>query len=626
MSTSQSTSEPLAYYQSECQQQQRIHGELVRRWRWVGLLRGGSFLAAVVVLILAARAVAGVSLPWLVLSGLLLLVFLFIAFVHERMSRQIRISRLLMNMHRESIARIHRDWDEISMPEYECPSSFEAVAHDLDLFGKGSLFQLLAIVRTPLGVATLGDWITSGAGIDEVSARQMAVRELRDQRQWRQDFRLRCEQLSASRSGPSRFVEWAESPNWTDQHRGLLWFCRATAAVSMISILLLVVGVLPLTIAGPAILVAITLNFFVSVFVAGTLHDIFNSISSHRDEVSHYRDLFKRVIDFPCESPFLKKNQADLHDRGRDVCRHIDGLGRLTWLANIRRNGMLFIPYLAFEFLFMWDIHVLERLERWKDQYGSRGGSWFRALGKWEAILALSKLSHDNPDWQFPLVDSAPQGQAILGCRELGHPLLPDSRVANDVEVGPPSTVLLVTGSNMSGKSTLLRSIGVNAVLAQMGSVVCATRMNMPPVTIETSMRIVDSLAEGTSFFMAELFRLKEIVDRAAEIQASEDVTLLFLLDEILQGTNSGERQIAVSRVVENLIRKGAIGAISTHDLDLASTPELKDSIIPVHFAEQFENINGKRTMTFDYRMRRGIAETTNALKLLELVGLQAPQ
>ena len=234
----------------------------------------------------------------------------------------------------------------------------------------------------------------------------------------------------------------------------------------------------------------------------------------------------------------------------------------------------------------------------------------------------LAKLAGDEPGWNFPQVVDLPASEAIVSCQQLGHPLLDRNRVCNDVQVGPPGTVLLVTGSNMSGKSTLLRSIGVNIVLAQMGSVVCAKQMRMPPIHIETSMRIVDSLADGVSFFMAELKRLKEVVDTAATLETDQAKTMLFLLDEILQGTNSRERQIAVSRVVRKLIDENAIGAISTHDLDLATTDELAAACRTVHFSEQFHEVDGQRKMTFDYKMLPGIAETTNALKLLEMVGL----
>ena len=207
--------------------------------------------------------------------------------------------------------------------------------------------------------------------------------------------------------------------------------------------------------------------------------------------------------------------------------------------------------------------------------------------------------------------------------KQVAHPLLDPSRVANDVQVGPPGTVLLVTGSNMSGKSTILRAVGANVVLGQMGSVVCATEFRQPTLQIESSMRIADSLSEGVSFFMAELKRLKEVVDTAEQIHSDNNPRrMMFLLDEILQGTNSRERQIAVSCVVRKLIDLGAIGAISTHDLDLGTTDELAAACVPVYFSEQFKEVDGKKEMTFDYQMKKGIAETTNALKLLELVGL----
>jgi DNA mismatch repair ATPase MutS len=298
-------------------------------------------------------------------------------------------------------------------------------------------------------------------------------------------------------------------------------------------------------------------------------------------------------------------------------------LGSLISLANLRRSGSLYVFYIILEFMFFWDVHALDLLERWKEKNGGRARQWFSDLGQMEALAAIAKLAGDEPEWEFPTVfDTAGDSEVIVAGDQVGHPLLDESRVCNDVQLGPVGTVLLVTGSNMSGKSTLLRSIGANIVLAQLGSVVCSKNFRTPPVRIETSMRIADSLADGVSFFMAELKRLKEIVDTAKEHASDNPRRLLFLLDEILQGTNSVERQVAVSRVVRKLIDEKAIGAISTHDLDLADTSELAAACQTVHFSEQFVEKDGKKTMTFDYQMKPGIAQTTNALKLLEIVGL----
>ena len=194
--------------------------------------------------------------------------------------------------------------------------------------------------------------------------------------------------------------------------------------------------------------------------------------------------------------------------------------------------------------------------------------------------------------------------------------------MSNDVEVGPAGTFLLVTGSNMSGKSTLLRSIGVNAVLAQAGGPVSAAALRMPPVTLATSILVEDSLAEGVSFFMAELQRIRWIVKEADRAHA-EGRVLLYLLDEVLRGTNSFERQVAVRRVVLHLLKRGALGAVSTHDLQLAEVQEIKTVCVPVHFRETLHP-GEDPPMTFDYEMRPGVATTVNALKLMELVGLPA--
>ena len=612
----------IEYYQAKLAEQQASVQQCVSRWSWMGYLRGGAFLLSLAPVILALNSVWGMTTGWWLLSGLLFCGFLFIAYLHEGMQSELRRASMLSAMHRESLARCERKWSEIRVPEIEIPKRFLPVSTDLDLLGDSSVFKLLAVTRTPLGTATLRDWIIEGAHPKEIKLRQEAVAELRNEFEWRLKFRMLCENLAAGQSGPSRFVQWSESPNWFIGYQWVLWLSRFTAAGSLLTLGLLIFSLMPLTVAGPLLILTCAINFFLSVFFAGTIHDVFNQISSRTDEALHYVSLFDMVSEFPATSEKLKSLQIRLHNKEHDAQQNVHRLGRLTWLANMRRNGILFVVYLLFEFLFFWDVHCLDLLEKWKKSNGKYVRGWFDDLGQWEALCALAKLAGDEPSWNFPEVVANPENQAIVSGQQLGHPLLDSNRVCNDVEIGPPGTVLLVTGSNMSGKSTLLRSIGVNIVLAQMGSVVCARQMRMPPIHIETSMRIVDSLADGVSFFMAELKRLKEVVDTAAEFETERQKTMLFLLDEILQGTNSRERQIAVSRVVRKLIDENSIGAISTHDLDLATTEELAAACRTVHFSEQFHEVDGERKMTFDYRMLPGIAETTNALKLLEMVGL----
>ena len=229
--------------------------------------------------------------------------------------------------------------------------------------------------------------------------------------------------------------------------------------------------------------------------------------------------------------------------------------------------------------------------------------------------LATWPHSHDYPGWAVPTFDEPP----LIAARDLAHPLIPDDRrVANDVEVGPPGTLLLVTGSNMSGKSTLLRAIGVNVILANAGCSVCASSMRLPAVDLHTSIRVHDSLEAGLSYFMAALARLKAVVD-AAEHERPGRV-LLYLLDEILQGTNSAERAVAVRAVARHLLDSGAIGAMTTHDLTLTREEPFEPAARFVHFTETVDEAGA---MSFDYRLRPGVATSRNALRLMKMIGIE---
>jgi DNA mismatch repair ATPase MutS len=340
-------------------------------------------------------------------------------------------------------------------------------------------------------------------------------------------------------------------------------------------------------------------------------------VEARAGDFQRYAEALEAVGEQPYAAGELRRISGELTHRGRPAHAWMAILGRRVDLSDVRHSAYL---HLLLHGIFLWDFHALLRLERWQRDAGPQARGWLAALGRFEALAALAGLKFEQPGWCFPVVDAAADRFAAQG---LGHPLIRDGqRVANDVELGPAGTFLLVTGSNMSGKSTLLRAIGVNAVLAQAGGPVAAASLRMPPVALATSILVEDSLAEGVSFFMAELQRIQKIV-AAADRSHAEGRPLLYLLDEVLRGTNSYERQVAVRRVVLHLLRRGAIGAVSTHDLQLAEVEDLKAVCVPVHFRETLHP-GGDPPMTFDYTMRPGVATTVNALKLMELVGLPA--
>lgn len=610
----------LREYREKLDEQTAILKQAAMRWGWMAYVRGGLFLASLVPIFLGLGQYLGFGQMWFALSGILFAAFLVVAFFHEGMQAKYRVGTLLSKMYRESIARIERNWEKINVPDVKIPDHQIALAKDLDLIGPSSLFKLLGIVRTPLGVHSLSDWILNPSLPEEVVKRQEAVRELSGHSDWREKYQLKCETLASSQSGPSQFVEWCESEDYLAGNGWLLQVSRVLAGLTFAAVVLTLTTLVPLTITGPILLVTVPLTFILSVVYAGSVHEVFNMISTRHHEITYYRELLDMMAQFKSESGKLSEIQTCLFEGENDVRQHMAKLGNHVWLANWRRNGIFFLPYLIVQFTGFWDIHILHLLEKWKKRHGGKARKWFDNMGQWESLCAMGKLAYDQPHWTFPKVSSE---ENVVQAKQLGHPLLSNSeRVNNDCQVGPAGTVLLVTGSNMSGKSTLLRSVGLNSVMAQMGCVVCADDMSLPPVQVATSMRISDSLADGVSFFMAELKRLKQIVDQAESIQGDSNWTMLFLLDEILQGTNSRERQVAVSRVVRRLIDDEAIGCISTHDLDLAKTDDLRDSCTTVHFCEDFVEVDGVKKMTFDYKMHEGISPTTNALKLLEMVGL----
>jgi DNA mismatch repair ATPase MutS len=351
------------------------------------------------------------------------------------------------------------------------------------------------------------------------------------------------------------------------------------------------------------------LNIVLTQVLAAEARSRIGLVAEQFPSISQYAELLAQVERMPGESAAVRALRDRVKMEGRTASDLLGDLGRRAAYA-VPPGTLLYLPLQA---IFAWDINVLARLESWQATAGSHVRDWLATIGDAEALAALATLAYDEPTWTMPAVDGELDSVRVAG---LGHPLLQDdARVVNDIEIGPPGTFLLVTGSNMSGKSTLLRAIGVNLVLAGAGGPVCASAFSAPPVRLWTSVRVEDSLERGVSFFMAELQRLKQVVDAATGGDPAEG-RLLYLLDEILQGTNTSERQIAARRVIRHLVDEGAIGAVSTHDLTLAEGPELDAVAQAVHLRDTVTATG----MSFDYKLRPGVATSTNALRLMDIV------
>ena len=627
--------DPIALYRDRAARFDREAAARLGTVRLYGRLRLALFAATVAgvwILFAAGRGAAA----WTLIAAAAV-TFAFLGARHHVAQRRLFRAQLMADFNREGIARIRRRWSELPDPPTASPRKNHDYAGDLDLHGHASLLHLMGVCGTAPGRATLEGWLLERAAPEMIAMRQEAVREMAGAHDFRDRLVAEARMMGGGVEGDGidGFLAWAEGGAWLESR----WWVRAAGillpAVNLTAIVLFSLGLVPV----PAMVWPLVISTLVYTWLRKGLHRCFDEADDGESGVRRFAPLLAVLIDAPLKSAYaveiLRRLGAD-PARRRTAPEEIGTLRSLLDLSDARRSPLLHLPLAIVLF---WDVHVLAALERWNARSGARVRDWLEAAGEAEALGALAALGADHPDWTFPVIDPA---AATLRGEALGHPLLePAACVTNDVEVGPAGSFLLVTGSNMSGKSTLLKAAGVNAVLAQAGGPVCARSLRMPPMRVVTSIYVEDSLADGVSYFMAGLQRLKLVVDAARDEvgpsrpaiasptdspparaldQATATPHTLYLLDEILQGTNSAERRIAARTVLRHLVATGAIGAVTTHDLTLADAEDLVERAVAVHFTESVRD--GAEGLTFDYRLRDGIATSTNALKLLELAGL----
>lgn len=541
-----------------------------------------------------------------------LVMFAVLVAWHGRIEWRERWVAALAQVNADAAARVSRDWNALAPDRTTGPGAAHPYADDLDVFGRASVFQLLGWTGTDAGRATLAAWLTEGATPDVIRDRQQAVEELARLERDRETFAALGRLVEPAREALDDLFVWAEAGPWFTRRPAAQWSVWLLTA-TIVGLLAAQIGGL---IDGPQWLWPLGASAVLMGVFGKRILQTFARVFSRFGLIRHHAALFARMADMPCSSPLLRRLQAELRASGTTAAREMARIARIERIADLRRVA-LFHPVIAL--LTLWDFHVLAALERWQTQAGPHLRRWYAALGQFDALSALASLRHDNPSWAFPEIDESAE---VFEARQLGHPLIAaDRRVANDVTVGPPGGFLMVTGSNMSGKSTLLRAVGVNVVLAQAGAPVCAERLRMPPLRPCTSIHVQDSLEAGVSYFMAALERLKLVVATARSARDGGP-RVIYLLDEVLQGTNTAERQVAVRRVLRHLLGLPTIGVVTTHDLELAACDELAAVCHPVHFTEGVEQHGEGVRLVFDYRLQPGIATSRNALKLLRSVGL----
>jgi hypothetical protein len=559
-------------------------------------------------------ALAALCLIWILFrlrhfdaSDLLLLipiaVFLVLAVVHGRLIRRIARYSRAISFYEQGVARLEDRWagkgntgERFLEPSHPC-------ARDLDLFGRASVFELLCTARTRAGEETLARWLLVPASPDEVRGRQEAARELSGRLDFREGLSATGEDLRLG-VRPTQLVAWGEATD--DLPSGIIRIVTPLLAVAWI------LSVVAWQVWGAPELLVLAITV-VNLGLSYRFRARLSEAAHQAEEAGHDLNLLSQVLTAfehePFSSPKLAQLQSRLKQGSVLPSQAIARLNRRVEFLESAHN--LFVR--VFDFVIFYRLQFVLAAESWRRRHGRSLRQWIETVGELEALAALGGYTYEHPEDVFPeFVDQAPCFEA----EGLAHPLIPRNRaVTNDLHLGRDLQLMIVSGPNMAGKSTFLRGIGVNAVLAQSGAPVRAARLKLSPLMVTASICVLDSLEGGISRFYAEINRLKLIMDLT-----HSSVPVLFLLDELLSGTNSHDRLIGTRSFVTKLVEHGAVGLVSTHDLALTAIPEeIGSKAINCHFEDHLED--GR--LHFDYKLYPGIVQTSNALPLMRSIGLE---
>jgi MutS domain V len=537
-------------------------------------------------------------LAWLLIP---LAVFVVLAILHEKVLQRVRNGNRVLTFYERGLARLQEQWAGTGEGGERFLDPAHPYARDLDLFGKGSLFELLCSARTRAGEETLAQWLLEPATLEVILARQAAVADLRERVPFRERLFATSDSVRAS-VHPKWLAEWGEAkPDLGPQ--GLRRVMAVLAAVWAVSAIYWMA-----TSVWYPLLVMTVLNLAVNRWLGSGVVSFVRATEFAAVDLKVLADVLAVLEAEKFEAPLLQSLQFGLRTQGMAPSAAIRRLDRMAHYLESRRN----LIFRVFNRPLFYVAQVAFAAEAWRRHHGASIRGWLAVVGEIEALAALSAYAYEHPTAVFPdFVEEGPYFEA----EAFAHPLLPEAQaVRNDLRLDRSLRLVLISGPNMAGKSTFVRAVGINAVLAQCGGTVQAHRLRMSRLALGASICVLDSLQGGVSRFYAEIQRLKLISD-----MTKKPVPVMFLLDELLSGTNSHDRLTGTQFLVRALVAHGAVGLITTHDLALTQIPETITGVaVNCHFEDHLES--GK--LVFDYKLRPGVVRTSNALKLMQSIGL----
>ena len=574
---------------------------MARQFNQLSTVRILAFILAIVGLVYLANARSdGGFLLLLVISAV---GFPLLIRYHNRLRAHKDQLLTLKSINENELKRLN-----FELADFDQGNNFQQPTHpysgDLDVFGEHSLFQLINRSATQQGKSMLAQWLLHPAEKAEVTARQQAVQELMNLTEWRQNFQAYGPQQPDQRESTTTLLAWMRESPALPRRALYTGLCYGLALLAVVAIVLYFTTALP----GYVVALVLAVNGTILWGTAGVAADTHRKTTHSVAALHAYQNMLVSLEQQTFDAARLQQIQKKISHDGVYASREISQLRYI--LDNFNSRGNMF--YHILNVVLMLDVFWLLRADGWKAQLYGDVAQWFDAVSEAEAFSSIASFAFAHPVFTFPTISDQ---QFCLHAQGMGHCLIPPKqRVANDFATEDRGTITIITGSNMSGKSTFLRTVGVNVVLALSGAPVCAERFEVSAMQLFTSMRTQDSLEENVSSFYAELRRLRQLLDM---LKAPERA-VLFMLDEILKGTNSKDRHHGATSLIKQLSKLAATGFVSTHDLELGKLEEVLPNVKNYSFTSTIE----QDEICFDYTLRQGVCQSFNASKLMEKMGI----
>ena len=567
-----------------------------------GILRLGTMLA-----IFAAFYFLWFLNKFYAIAAAIILIIIFIQLIYKDLANKAAIKHLqhLININKDELKALGGKYSQFADGAPFIPHD-HFYANDMDIFGRASLYQFLNRTTSELGAEKLAAWLLSPANTETIGLRQAAIKELATKNEWRQNLQAIGKESSIKKNTLEKIKHWLQEPNLFLQYKPWQWL-RWLLPIIICSITVLYsFDIITEKLWYLFLFIFLAIAYQINKLVA-PLH---NTLSSMVDDLSILSQSIAAIEKEPFASPLLQQLKTDLQRQNIEASNKIKKLKKILDRLDLRYNIVIAIPLNIF---LMWNLQQVLNLEKWKKDNDDNVQLWFDTLAEFEALHSFATLHCNHPAYCFPILK---ENHFFINATELGHPLIhQNKRINNFINIKTAGEIMLVTGSNMAGKSTYLRSIGINVILTMAGAPVCAKSFELSPVQLLSSMRIADNLEESTSTFYAELKKLKTVIEK---INAGEKVFVL--LDEILRGTNSLDRHTGSDALIRQLIKQKAAAILATHDVALAALEnEFPKNILNFHFDAQTKG----EELFFDYKLKDGVCTNMNASLLMKKIGLE---